>query len=87
MANTGESTPPTKWQTFFFGIAIARIRIDPKPDIDLVARDCHPLPQRLDEVPLARPVGGLQAVVECGGKVLQPTNNQLQGPVQGRLIG
>src|SRR5215813_10102665 len=82
----GVASPPTKLQTFFFEIVITRIWVDPKHDIDLVVRHFHPLDQRSDEVALARPVGGLQPVVEFGGKVLQPTNNQLQFPIQCRLI-
>src|SRR2546422_5230343 len=86
LARSGESSPPTKLQTFFFGIVITRIRVDPKHDIDLVTRDFHPLDQRPDEVALARPVSRLQPVVEFGGKVLQPANNELQLPVQGGLL-
>lgn len=55
----GVVSPPTKLQTFFFGVRIARIGIDPKHDIDFVARHFHPLDQRADEVALARPVGHL----------------------------
>src|SRR5262249_8782333 len=83
----GVISPPTKLQTFFFGIVITWIWVDPKHDVDLVTRDFYPLDQRLDEVALARPVRRLQPVVECGSKVLQPANNQLQRPVHGRLIG
>src|SRR5215831_3871248 len=83
---TGEISPPTKLQTFFFGIVITWIWVDPKHDIDLVTRDFHPLDQRSDEVALARPIGGLQTVVEFGGKVLQPANNQLQFALQGGLL-
>ena len=53
----GLITPPTKLQTFFFGIRISRVRIDPKHDIDLILRHFHPLDQRTDQVPFARPVG------------------------------
>jgi hypothetical protein len=73
-------------QTFFFGIVITRIWVDPKHNVHLVARDFHPLDQRPNEVPFARPIGGLQTVVEFGGKVLQPANNQLQFALQGGLI-
>src|SRR5262249_47986404 len=83
----GVLSPPTKLQTFFFGIVITRIWVDSKYDIDLVTRDFHPLDQRPDEVALARPIGGLQAVVEFGRKVLQPANNQLQFPLHSGLIG
>src|SRR5262249_9787319 len=82
----GITSPPTKLQTFFFGIVITWIWVDPKHDIDLVTRDFHPLDQRSDEVALARPIGGLQTVVEFGGKVLQPANNQLQFALQGGLL-
>ena len=67
----GGVSPPTKLQTFFFGVRITRVRIDPKHDIDIIPGHFHSLDQRPDEVPLARPVGGLQAVVEFSGKVLQ----------------
>src|SRR5215475_6211273 len=66
-AKMGATSPPTKLQTFFFGVVITRIWIDPKYDIDLVTRDFHPLDQRADEVALARPVRRLQPVVEFGG--------------------
>src|SRR5215831_7855282 len=82
----GILSPPTKLQTFFFGIVITRIWVDPKHDIDLVTSDFHPFDQRPDEVAFARPVGGLQPLVEFGGKVLQTANNQLQFPVQGGLL-
>src|SRR6516165_5781811 len=85
-ANKGDTSPPTKLQTFFFGIVITRIWVDPKHDIDLVTRDFHSLDQRPDKVAFARPVRRLQAVVEFSGKVLQPANNQLQLPVQGGLL-
>src|SRR5215471_9722093 len=77
------ASPPTKLPTFFFGIVITRIWVDPKHDIDLVARHFPPLAQRPDKVALARPVSGLQAVMECGRTVCQTANNQLQFPVQG----
>src|SRR5262249_51228187 len=80
-------SPPTKLQTFFFGIVITRIWVDPKHDIDLVTCDFDPLDQRPDEVALARPVGSLQAIVELRRKVFQPANNQLQFPVQSGLLG
>src|SRR5215467_8017426 len=86
LASKGDVSPPTKLQTFFFGIVITWIWVDPKHDIDLVTRDFHPLDQRSDEVALARPIGGLQTVVEFGGKVLQPANNQLQFALQGGLL-
>src|SRR5712692_6515234 len=67
----GIATPPTKWQTFFFRVRIAGVRIDTKHDIDVIPGHFHPLHQGADEVPLARPVGDLQAVTEFGGKVFQ----------------
>src|SRR5262249_58569680 len=82
----GIVSPPTKLQTFFFRIVITRIWVDPKHDIDLVTCDFHPLDQRPDKVAFARPVRRLQPVVEFDGKVLQPSNNQLQLPVQGGLL-
>src|SRR5439155_12333969 len=39
----GVSTPPTKLQTFFFGVRIARVRIDPKYDVDLIPSHFYPL--------------------------------------------
>src|SRR5262249_53672794 len=86
LARTGLLSPPTKLQTFFFGIVITRIWVDPKHDIDFVTRDFDPLDQRSDEVAFARPVGHLQPVVQFGSKVLQPANNELQFPLQGRLL-
>ena len=46
-------TPPTKLQTFFFGVRITRIRIDPKHDIDVIPGHFHPLDQGADEVAFA----------------------------------
>jgi hypothetical protein len=80
-------SPPTKLQTFFFGIVITWIWVDPKHDMDLVTRDFHPLDQRPDEVAFARPVSRLQPVVQFGGKVFEPANNELQFPLQSGLIG
>ena len=73
----GIVTPPTKLQTFFFGIRIARIRIDPKHDSDLVACDFHPLHKGPDEVPLIRPIGVLYATVHLGRKIFETSDNQL----------
>jgi hypothetical protein len=39
----GVLTPPTKLQTFFFGVRIARVRIDPKYDVDLIPSHFYPL--------------------------------------------
>ena len=36
-------TPPTKLPTFFFGVRIARVRIDPKYDVDLIPSHFYPL--------------------------------------------
>src|SRR5262245_47209547 len=82
----GESSPPTKLQTFFFGITIARIRIDPKHNIDVIPGHLHAFDHRPDEVALARPVGRLQAVVELGRKIFEASNNELQFPLHGGLI-
>src|SRR5436309_1124506 len=82
----GIVSPPTKLQTFFFGVRIARVRIEPKHHIDVIPGHFHPLDQRPDEVPLARPVGGLQTVVEFGCNVLQTANHQRQFPLQSGLI-
>ena len=86
LAKRGETTPPTKLQTFFFGVRIARVRIEPKHHIDVIPGHFHPLDQRPDEVPLARPVGGLQTVVAFGCNVLQTANHQRQFPLQSGLI-
>src|SRR5262249_43773905 len=83
----GISSLPTKLPTFFFGIVITWIWVDPKHDIDLITRDFHPLDQCPDEIALARPIGRLQAIMECGREVLETANNQLQFPLQGGLIG
>jgi RNA-directed DNA polymerase len=32
----GVHTPPTKWQTFFFGVYFTRKGLDPKHDVDLL---------------------------------------------------
>ena len=53
----GIITPLTKLPTFFFGVRIARVRIDPKHDIDVISGHLHSLDQRPDEVAFARPVG------------------------------
>ena len=58
LANRGLITPPTKLQTFFFGVGIASVGIDPKHNIDLALCHFDPLDQRPEEIPLARPVGG-----------------------------
>src|SRR4029434_1115622 len=49
----GIITLPTKLQTFFFGIVITRIWVDPKHNMDLVTRDFHPLYHRPDHVAVA----------------------------------
>src|SRR5881397_54996 len=80
----GIVTPPTKWQTFFFEVRIARVRIDSKDDIDLVLGYFDPLHEGPDEVPFVRPIRSLQAVVDVGRKVFQTANDQLQFCVHGR---
>src|SRR6266581_2778627 len=82
----GIITPPTKLQTFFFEVRIARVRIDSKDDIDLVLGYFDPLHEGPDEVPFVRPIRSLQAVVDVGRKVFQTANDQLQFCVHGRLI-
>ena len=82
----GVTTPPTKLQTFFFGVRITRIRIDPKYDIDLIPGYVYPLHEGTDEVPFVRPVRGLQAIVDFGCKVFQTAYDQLQFCVHSRLI-
>src|SRR5215468_1421160 len=77
LARRGDSTPPTKLQTFFFGIRISSVRIDPKHDIDLIPGYFYPLHQGPDEIPLARPVGCLQAAMDSGRKIFESANNQL----------
>src|SRR5215467_9664427 len=66
LARRGDGSLPTKLPTFFFGIVITWIWVDPKHDIDLITRDFHPLDQCPDEMALARPIGRLQAIMECG---------------------
>ena len=41
-------SPPTKLQTFFFGIVITWIWVDPKHDIDVILSHLHPLHQGAD---------------------------------------
>src|SRR5215468_7721603 len=84
--SNGLTTPPTKLQTFFFGIVITLIWVDPKHNIDVALSHFHPLDQCPDEVALARPVGRLQAIMEFGREVLETANNQLQFPVHGGLL-
>jgi len=55
----GVVTPPTKLQTFFFGIRIARVRINPKDDIDLVLGHVYSLHEGSNQLALARPIGHL----------------------------
>src|SRR5262245_20187606 len=87
LARSGLITPPTKLQTFFFGIVITLIWVDPKYNIDVALSHFHPLDQCPDEVALARPVGRLQASMEFGREVLETANNQLQFPLHSGLIG
>ncbi len=44
----GILSPPTKLQTFFFGVRVARVRIDPKHDIDAISSYFHPLYEGTD---------------------------------------
>ena len=44
----GILSPPTKLQTFFFGIVITRIWVDPKHNIDVIPSHLHPLHQGAD---------------------------------------
>ena len=53
----GILTPPTKLQTFFFGVRIASVWIDPKHDIDVMSCHFDALDESADEIPLAHPVG------------------------------
>jgi len=53
----GITTPPTKWPTFFFGVRVARVWIDPKHDIDVILSHLHPLHQGADYVAFPSPVG------------------------------
>ena len=49
-------TPPTKLQTFFFGVGHLRMWIDPKDDIHLVRGHFYPLHQGTDQFAFACPV-------------------------------
>jgi hypothetical protein len=80
----GETTPPTKWQTFFFGTRISSVRIDPQHAIDLIPGDFHPLPQGPEESPLARPVGCLHSAVDCGRTSFEAANHQRSFRLHGR---
>src|SRR5262249_13442605 len=82
----GIISPPTKLQTFCFGVRIARIWIDAKDDIDVISSHLHAFDQRPDEVALARPVGRLQAVMEFGCKIFETSDNELQFSLHGGLI-
>lgn len=82
----GVISPPTKLPTCFVGIGIAGVGIAPKHNIDLVLGDFDPLDQRPDEVALARPGSHLQPVVQFGGKVLPPANNERPFPLPGGLL-
>ena len=44
----GVVTPPTKLQTFFFGVRVISVRIDPKHDIDVIPGHFHSLDQGAD---------------------------------------
>ena len=55
-ASRGDTTPPTKLQTFFSRVRLLRVRVDPKDNIDLISRHFYPPHQGPDEVALARPI-------------------------------
>jgi hypothetical protein len=82
----GVVTPPTILQTFFFGVRIARVRIDPKHDIDVIPGHFHPLHEGTDEVPLTRPSGVRSSAVDRGSTIFETPNNQLQFSLSGGLI-
>jgi hypothetical protein len=79
-------TPPTKLPTFFFGIRISKVRIDPQHDLHLILCHYHPLSPRTAQVPLPGSVGFPQALVDCGGTVLQTSNHQRPCRGRGRLL-
>src|SRR5713101_6644017 len=85
-ARSGELTPPTILQTFFFGVRIARVRIDPKHDIDVIPGHFHPLHEGTDEVPLTRPIGVLSSAVDLGSTIFETSDNQRQFSLYGGLI-
>src|SRR5712692_9437089 len=77
---------PYKVANFFFGVRIARVRIDPKHDMPLVGGHFHPLHQGTDQCAFACPVCLLSSMMYRSGKVLQATNNQLQFAMLGGFI-
>src|SRR5712691_10203286 len=86
LASRGLITPPTKLPTFFFGIRVSKVRIDPKHAIALILRHFHPIAQLTEQVPFPCPVGFLQAIVDCGGTVCQTSHTQRQLRGHGHLI-
>jgi len=80
---TGETTPPTKLQTFFFRVGLPRIWIDAKDDIHLVRGHFHPLDQGTNHLAFAEPVRVLQARGNLGCKLLQASNDQTDFGLQG----
>jgi len=56
LARTGETTPPTKVQTFFSRVRLLRVRVDPTDKIDRISTHFHSPHQGPDAVALARPV-------------------------------
>src|SRR5215510_14459359 len=66
----GVTTPPTKWQTFFFGAGLPRIWINSKDDIHAVRGHFHPLDQGTNHLAFAQPVRVLQPRINLGRKVL-----------------
>ena len=86
-ARRGESTPPTILQTFFFRVGLHRTLIDPEHHMYQVMRHFHPLDQGADQLPLAQPVGGLQACVYSCSELFEAPNDQAQFRLQGGFIG
>jgi hypothetical protein len=82
----GVLTLPTKWQTFFFGVGLSLIRIDPKDDIDLILSHFHPLDQGTNHRTFAEPVGLFSTRIDLGSKVFQASNNQTKLGLESRLI-
>src|SRR5713226_1134627 len=79
----GVSTPPIKLQTFFFGVGLSLIRIDPKDDIDLILSHFHPLDQGTNHLAFAEPVRVLQPRGKLGRKILQASNDQTDFGLKG----
>src|SRR5262245_9711925 len=86
-ASSGDPTPPTMLQTFFFRARIAEVWIDPEHDLYLVIGHFHALDQRADHLSFPAPIRLCQPVLDLCRKVLQAPNNQAQVSVQGVLLG